>query len=206
MDEGAPNATEGQLLAATEVQLRSRREALEPLLDIHGEVQELIDLLSASHAADPPPKPALPIHARAVKDLARVEKELRGLSEKLVPLVREHEQITQVLAAFRAASRLEVDPSARRRPRAARAPSSTLPARQDELRNLLDQARSRAELAQSMSLSPSRITELLEPLVRSGEVRESRDPEQPTRKLYALHSGDAWATPGGGDHPPDPGY
>jgi hypothetical protein len=59
-------------------------------------------------------------------------------------------------------------------------------ARLDELRGLLQTPRARAELAESMGLSPSRVTVLLEQLARTGDVREIRDPDRPSRKLWAL--------------------
>ena len=58
--------------------------------------------------------------------------------------------------------------------------------RREQLRALLDQPRTRADLAHEMGLSPSRITELLEPLAQAGEVLEEPDPEQPTRKRWLL--------------------
>ncbi len=201
IDTATPRQSE--LLSATETRLRSRRAELEPLLAEYDRVHQLIELLER-----PPGEPvaaAHPAHGEVVADLDRIRAQLVEWSANLAPLVREHDQIAHVLAAFEAASSMDSDPLlGRRRRRPARAringgASATRGARTDQLKALLREPRSRADIAEQLQLSASRVTELLEPLLRAGEIMEIRDPDQPSRKLWALAGPAAGAPRAGGD-------
>ena len=188
----APEASE--LLSTTETRLRGRQAELAPLLAEYDRVQQLTELLERTpeDAVGPSDVAAHPAHAEVLEDLERVRAQLLEWSARLAPLVREHEQIAHVLTAFEAASTIESDALAgrrRRRPSRVRVnggASATREARTDQLKALLQEPRSRSDIAEQLQLSASRVTELLEPLVRAGEITEIRDPERPTRKLWAL--------------------
>ncbi len=198
IDTATPRQSE--LLSATETRLRSRRSELEPLLAEYDRVHQLIELLER-----PPGDPvaaAHPAHGEVVADLDRIRAQLLEWGANLAPLVREHDQIAHVLAAFEAASSMDSDPRRRRRPARGRingGASATRGARTDQLKALLREPRSRADIAEQLQLSASRVTELLEPLLRAGEIIEIRDPDQPSRKLWALAGPAAGAPPAGGD-------
>jgi hypothetical protein len=192
----APSA--GALLAATATQLRGRRDDLEPLVSEYDRVQAVAEAFGDLPEHDR--ASSLSEYAELVRRLRATDAELRGWLERLEPLVREYEQILHVLQAVDAAEALPASAGpGRRRVRGGRGPhrggprSATGQARADELRGLLTEPRARTELADLMGLSRARVTELLEPLVRSGEVVELPDPERPTRKLWGLAAG-------GGDH------
>ncbi|HWT24485.1 MAG TPA: hypothetical protein VN213_13345, partial [Solirubrobacteraceae bacterium] len=177
----------GQLLAATAAQLRARRDDLEPLVAEYDRVLRIRDAFGEVPSDDS--ASSLPEYAALVGRLRVVSGELDSWAGRLEPLVREYEQILHVLQAVEAAEALPAHPgAARRRPRAGRggARSGAGSARTEELRGLLTEPRARAEIAELMGLSRARVTELLEPLARTGEVVDIRDPERPTRKLWAL--------------------
>jgi hypothetical protein len=181
----------GELLTATATQLRQRRDDLEPLVGEYERVQEIAEAIGELPAVgDPPDDDHGPRrdHAELIRDLGRIRTELSDWSLRLEPLVREYEQILHVLHALDSAPTVS---GARRRPRAGRTsrrPGVAGGQRLEELRALLDQPRTRADIAARMSLSPSRVTALLEQLADAAEVVEIPDPARPTRKLWALSS------------------
>jgi len=196
MVEPTPQApAAGALLAATAAQLRGRRDALEPLVAEYDRVQGIVEAvggLPENAAAS-----SLPEYGELLGRLRAVDGELREWLARLEPLVREYEQILHVLQAVDAAETLPANAAAgRRRGRPGRphrvGRTAAGQARADELRGLLTEPRARTEIAELMGLSRARVTELLEPLVRAGDVVELPDPERPTRKLWAL-------APGAGD-------
>jgi len=182
----------GALLAATAAQLRDRRDDLEPLVSEYDRVQGVVE--AVGELPDDDAASSLPEYAELLGRLRTAGGELREWLTRLGPLVREYEQILHVLQAVDAAEALPPDAAAgRRRGRGARphrvGRTAAGQARADELRALLTEPRARSELAELMGLSRARVTELLEPLVRAGDVVELPDPERPTRKLWALSAG-----------------
>jgi hypothetical protein len=195
MDENGRSAAAppaGEVLEATGERLRRRRDELAPLVadwERIGEIEAAFGELPAPIDGPHEDGSASHLHAEIVGELDQVRTRLQERSRTLELLVREHDRILHVLAAFESADALPHDPGARRRrpsPRRSGAPSAAAQARHDTLRGLLAEPRSRAELAERMSLSPSRVTELLEPLARAGEVVEIPDPARANRKLWAL--------------------
>jgi hypothetical protein len=209
-DRASPSSpSPGALLSATATQLRSRRDDLEPLVAEYDRVLRIADAVGEVPSADAEEHEAGSVrglHAELVARIGVLEQELQAWAARIQPLVQEYDQILHVLAAYESAAALATDGRAGRlrlrtgRPSGRRpARSAAAHARLEELRGALDQPRTRAELAELMGLSPSRITELLEPLAVAGEVLEIRDPQRPTRKLWRLAPKPA---DGGG---PDPG-
>jgi hypothetical protein len=184
----AGNTTEalsaGQLLTATAGRLRERRDDLAPLVEEYDRVQRIADTFGELPDREDRAS-SLPEYAELVPFLHATHEQLRDWGARLEPLVREYEQILHVLAAMEAAETLTPGRRRPRRPRAAGGGQSG-GARADELRALLTEPRARAQIAEQMGLSPARVTELLGPLARAGEIVEIRDPERPTRKLWVL--------------------
>jgi hypothetical protein len=196
METGDPTSqasAAGALLASTAAQLRGRRDDLEPLVAEYDRVQGIVEAVgdlprdaTASSLAE---------YGALLDRLRAADGELREWLGRLEPLVREYEQILHVLQAVDAAEAPPATGGAgRRRGRGARphraGRTAAGQARADELRGLLTEPRARSELAELMGLSRARVTELLEPLVRAGDVVELPDPERPTRKLWALAHGE----------------
>jgi hypothetical protein len=198
----APPLSAGQILLATAEQLSARQADLAPLVEEYDRLQAICEafgeLPKPSQEADDESSPAA-AHVELVAYLDQVRRDLGERIRWLEPLVEEYERLLHVLPAFEAAEAISLDPGgSRRRMRravgAGRRPgarSAGQQARLEELRALLDQPRARTELAVRMGLSPSRVTELLEMLARDENLVKVRDPERPSRKLWAL------AKPGG---------
>jgi hypothetical protein len=193
----APSALSAHTLVTAQTQLCDRRDELSPLVVEFDRIRRICaafgDLPDVpAEAGDE--RPARRLQREVIGRLHEVRDDLRSRVESLEPLVLEHEQILLILKAFETAGGIPRDAIAsRRHGRGAhvgqRRPtqlSAANQARFDELRSLLSQPRSRSDLAQALGLSPSRMTELLVPLVRSGEVREIRDTARPSRKLWVL--------------------
>ncbi len=182
----------GELLSSTAAELGRRKAGLEPLvneferlLEILDAMGELPDVGDGSSAEGTPAH----VHADLVRHLGRMSAELRGWTDHLRPLVREYEQILHILAAFdTVGTAAPTVGTSRRRPRGPRRAGggSASGGRLEQLRALLAEPRARADIAQRMGVSPSRVTSLLDQLAQNGEVEEIRDPQQPARKLWSL--------------------
>jgi hypothetical protein len=178
----------GELLVSTAAQLRERRDALEPLVAEYERAKRVSAALGEpDDAGDRAPGGVAPVpeYGELVAGLEEMRGALRDWFASLEPLVREYTQVLHVLAAVETAGTLDASRIGRGGRRGGPRTASGQ-ARADELRGLLTEPRARAELGEMMGLSPGRVTELLEPLARAGEVVETRDPEHPTRKLWVL--------------------
>jgi DNA polymerase III gamma/tau subunit len=194
----SPPATAGELLAATERQLRARRDELEPLVTEYSRLQRV--RAAFGELPDAGPDDAAAGSARGeYAELLSHERQALGETEswlrRIEPLVREYHQVLHVLAAVESAGSVSAEDVRRRRGRVARSHQSSgelsaaAQARIAELRSVLREPRTRAEVAEAMKLSMSRVTELLDSLARAGEVVETPDPKRRSRKLWALAEG-----------------
>jgi hypothetical protein len=182
-------------LAATGAQLRARRDDLEPLVtdyDRLDRIREAFGELPETGAETHEEGSAGREHAELVGHLQQALADLTAWMKRIEPLVQEYHQIVHVLIAVESADAVSHEAARRRRGRSARSGprgngmSTAAQARLSELRGLLGEPRTRAELAEVMKLSVSRVTELLDPLARAGEVIEIPDPQRRSRKLWAL--------------------
>jgi hypothetical protein len=193
---------DGQLVPTIGARLRARRDELEPLVAEYDRVQRVADAVGDApvvHGESDAVGDVAEQHAAVVRHLEEVRKGLLDLSRRLAPLIYEYEQILHVLPAFESAEALSLD-SAGERARARRARSApgrrnggsaTGEARLEQVKELLTQPRARAELAELMGLSPSRVTELLDRLANAGEITQVRDETHPSRKLWTLAKKDS---------------
>lgn len=189
----------GGLLAATGAQLRSRRDDLEPLVTEYDRLDRLREAfgdLPEAGTDTGEEGSAGREQAELLRHLQGARAEISAWIERIEPLVQEYHQIVHVLVAVESAGAVSHEAARRRRGRSARTPrtngmSAAAQARDAELRGLLGEPRTRAEIAEVMNLSVSRVTELLDPLARSGEVIEIPDPKRRSRKLWALAERDA---------------
>jgi hypothetical protein len=197
-----PSSPAGELLAATGAQLRARREDLEPLVTEYGRLDRIREAFGdlpevAGEAGEE--GSAAREHAELVGHLEQARADIDGWIKRIEPLVQEYHQIVHVLLAVDSAAAVSHDAGRRRRGRRTNGTSAGAQARLAELRGLLGEPRTRADIAEAMKLSVSRVTELLDPLARAGEVVEIPDPKRRSRKLWALAEGasDGHGSPAG---------
>jgi hypothetical protein len=192
-----PAFSSDALLFSTREQLTERRDDLAPLVAEYERILRVCqafgdvpDVTDGSTDGRPLPRQ----HAELVRGLHEVRARLHQCASDLEPLVHEYDQMLHVLDAFESAESLPAalgpdrSRNRRRRPgtRAADVRAADHQARLETLRGLLVEPRTRADLAEAMGVSQSRVTELLEPLASNGEVTEMRDAARPTRKLWQL--------------------
>jgi DNA-binding MarR family transcriptional regulator len=194
-----PSKPAGELLGATGTRLRERRDELEPLVaeyDRLDSIREAFGELPGTGSNAGAEGSADREHAELVGYLRGVHEDITAWMKRIEPLVQEYHQVVHVLLALESAGEVSHEAGRRRRryarPRSrANGMSAAAQARRAELKALLGEPRTRAEIAQVMNLSVSRVTELLDPLARAGEVIEIPDPKRRSRKLWSLAEGAA---------------